>query len=341
MSLYIDIEFVERVGAQLRNFKKKNDNLYNCSCPFCGDSQKKKSKARGYFFQNEDSLLYKCHNCSEAHNVSGFLKIIDPSLFHEYSIRKYKPEQTTKPKRKYTKRKPKTIESTKPKETLNLPNILELPKNHFARQYIERRLIPEEQQKRLYFCDEFTPWIHNIFSGKYNNFKDAQPRIVIPFYDLGGKLTAIQGRSFGVDKLRYVTFKNKDVKYITFGLDTWTQDKHTFVVEGPIDSLFLENCLAVATSDLCSIKERVPELNIKNTTFIFDNEPRNKQIVDLMNQCIEQNNNIFLWPENIKQKDVNDFLLAGHTTDMLKLIIKQNTVSGLEAKLKFNQWKKV
>ena len=113
--------------------------------------------------------------------------------------------------------------------------------------------------------------------------------------------------------------------------------EHIYIVEGPVDSLFIKNCVAAAGADL-NLKNKIPSEQI---TYIFDNEPRNGEIVKRMYDVIEKDFNIVIWPDHMQLKDVNDMILSGLTISEIKDIISKNTFSKLEALTKLNYWKKV
>jgi hypothetical protein len=75
--------------------------------------------------------------------------------------------------------------------------------------------------------------------------------------------------------------------------------------------------------------------------FIHDNEPRNVDIVKQMNKTIRHGDYIFIWPQNIVAKDINDWILTGTTPSEIQSIIDRHTFNDLRAKLEFEQWKKV
>ena len=79
-------------------------------------------------------------------------------------------------------------------------------------------------------------------------------------------------------------------------------------------------------------------LEYDSRIWVFDNEPRNKQIVQRMQSCIQSKESLVIWPKNLIQKDINDMVLAGMNP---YAIIKSNTYQGLEAQIKFTDWKKV
>ena len=90
MSLLIDTKYISLLSAQLEKFKKKGDYLWNFRCPICGDSQKKKNKARGYLYKKKNDMYYRCHNCNYGTTMSNFLKEIDTSLHQQYRMERWK-----------------------------------------------------------------------------------------------------------------------------------------------------------------------------------------------------------------------------------------------------------
>jgi DNA primase len=178
--------------------------------------------------------------------------------------------------------------------------------------------------------------VNKVKPNTYKITKD-HPRLIIPFFDTTGKLFAFQGRAFGNEQPKYLTIKLEEQKQKVYGLERINFQEQVFIVEGPIDSLFIDNCLAAGGADLF-LKNKIPNAQI---TYIFDNEPRNKEIVDRMYKVIEQDYNIVIWPDDIQLKDVNDIIKSGVSTNQLKEIITNNTYSKLSAMTKLNYWKKV
>mgnify|MGYP003337808618 FL=1 len=81
---YVDVKYARLVGGRLDLFKEKKSDLYNFRCPYCGDSQKQKSKARGYLFSMKNDLIFKCHNCGVGRTLSNFLKDNARNLHDQY-----------------------------------------------------------------------------------------------------------------------------------------------------------------------------------------------------------------------------------------------------------------
>jgi len=316
------------VSPRLGKFKRLRDDLYNFRCVYCGDSQKFENKARGYFYRKKNDFFFRCHNCDLGTTLSKVLNYVDSDLYKEYVLEKYKNNSTEKEYKfeapKFKKRDPR-LEDLIP--------INKLQTDHPARKYVERRLIPKEFLNDIYFCSHFFKWTKIKSKWDY-------PRLVIPFRDEAGEVFAAQGRAFGSETPKYLTVKFDDKPKI-FGLDRIDWDKRIYVVEGPIDSMFLDNCVAIAGADFNILQDeaiRDDEWSTEDTTLILDNEPRNKEIVRRMETLIDNNYELVIWPDNLVGKDINDFVLAGY--DVCD-IIKSNTFRGAEARLRIAWWKKV
>jgi len=336
MSVFIDRTFLLQVAPKLQRFSKKKDDLYNFRCPLCGDSQKNKVKSRGYIFRKKNDYFYMCHNCGASTTFYNFLKQVDPNLSQEYQLERYKNGTNNG---NYPKPEFEEFKTEKPifKKSLELPTIDSLPEAHFAKVYVQQRRIPEAFSSQLYYAEDFSKFVEDLGIAKEGLHKDDK-RLVIPFYDKEKNLVAIQGRSLGESKLRYITLKLHDDNKKVFGLDRIDEDKLVYVFEGPIDSMFIENAVATADSNLESITDVLDKTKV---VLVFDNEPRNKEIVKKMEHAIDNHFNVVIWPEFIEEKDVNDMILNGFSPDEIQDIIDKHTAVNLRAKMEFVNWKKV
>ena len=335
MSVFIDRTFLLRASPKLQRFTQKKTDLYNFRCPLCGDSQKNKTKCRGFVYRKKDDYFYMCHNCSVSTTFYNFLKQVDESLVKEYQLERYKngTERGNYTKPDFSEAKEKPVF----KERIRLESIESLPEEHFAKRYIKSRKIPLAFESELYFAPDFKQFVETLGIEKENLHKDDQ-RLVIPFYDSKKNLIAIQGRALGKSELRYITIKLDDDFDKVFGLDRINQDEMIYVVEGPIDSMFLENAVATADANLESITKLFDKSQV---TLVFDNEPRNKQIVEKINLAIDNHFNVVIWPEFIDSKDINEMVLDGFSPDEIQDIISKNTFVNLRAKMEFVNWKKI
>jgi hypothetical protein len=214
----------------------------------------------------------------------------------------------------------------------NLKSISDLSTDHPARKIVEKRLIPSEFLSDLYLCESFYKFTNTLVPNKFPSLDGDHPRLLIPFRDEKGEVFAYQGRSFGKEQPKYITIKLDDTTKI-FGLDRVDKSKQIYAVEGPLDSLFLDNCIAVGGADLVKLKNDI--------IIIFDNEPRNKEICKQMNFCIRFDKKIVIWPDSMKHKDINDMIMSGYTKEQIQEIIDDNTFSGAAAQLRFVKWKKI
>ena len=333
MSSYIDLKFINDLSGRLSQFKKKTDYLFNFRCPHCGDSQKSKTKARAYLYRVKNDMFFKCHNCGQGQNLANFIKFVDPKLYESYLLERYKKSAPATPRPEFDF-KPTKFKDQTPID--DLKSIKDLPEDHPARLYCDNRKIPEKCFDKLFLSDKFMTLVNEVKPNTYKVIKD-HPRLIIPFYDTTGKVFAFQGRAFGKEQPKYLTIKLDENKQKVYGLDKVNFQQPIYITEGPIDSLFIDNCLAAGGADLF-LKNKIPNENI---TYIFDNEPRNKEIVKRMYKVIEQDFNVVIWPEEIQLKDVNDMIKSGLTKLELQDIISNNTYSKLSALTKLKYWKKI
>ena len=310
------------LSPRLDKFKKVRDNLFNFRCPYCGDSQKSRSKARGYFYRKKNDYFYRCHNCGKGTTFGKLLEYLDVQMYKEYIMERYKGDapKTEQPEFNFEAPKFKKIDP----KLENLIPINKLNTWHPARQFVKSRQLPEEFYSDLYLCPKFFEW------SKIQS-QQEHPRLVIPFRDESGQVFAAQGRAFGKEIPKYLTIKFQDKPKI-FGLDRVDFAKRYYVVEGPLDSMFLDNCLAVAGADFRYLPPG-------DTTIVLDNEPRSIEIIKQMERLIHQEHELVIWPDSITQKDINDMVLAGQQD--IKTTIDNNTFSGLEATMKLAAWKRI
>jgi hypothetical protein len=328
MSTYIDKKYINLVSPQLERFKWKSGNLANCRCPLCGDSQRSKSKARGFFFPKKNDYFFKCHNCGAGHSVYRFLEAVAPALAQEYSLERWRNGENGKSN--YLK--PDEVAVSLPKVELRLPKVASLPTDHSARKYLETRKVPHLD--RFYFTNGFGDWVRSI-DPTYHTIPNDE-RIVIPFVNKTGELLAAQGRCLSGSKnaIRYITVKfSKDGRAI-YGEDRLDYSKRIYAVEGPIDSMFLDNAVALAG---CELNYATKLFN--NCVIVYDNEPRNTEIVKKVEAAIRDGYTVCVWADSVGEKDINDMVLAGRSPQDIQSIIDECACSGLTALARFSQWR--
>ena len=330
MQSYIDVKYVNIISPFLQQFKKKGGFLWNFRCPYCGDSQKSRTKARGFVYRKKNDLFYKCHNCGVGTTLGKLIEHLDSKSYKDYIMERYKSGVKTVNKEPEFKFNEPVFRSKDICSTLN--SLSELEAQHPARKIIDRRNLPISSYKDLFLCPEFYKFTNRLIPNKFPSLDGDHPRLLIPFRDEEGEVFAYQGRAFGNEQPKYLTIKLQERDKI-FGLDRIDKREEVLVVEGPLDSLFLDNCIAVAGAD-------VPNLDC-DFTVVFDNEPRNKELLKQVEKAINRGHKICLWPEGMEYKDINDMILGGYTKEEIQDLIKHNTYQGTTATLWFTKWRKI
>ena len=329
---YIDAKYVSLASSGLDRFSQKKKDLYNFRCPYCGDSQKKKNKARGYIFRVKNDYVYKCHNCGVGRTFTNFLKDQNKILYDQYIMERYsagltgKNTQTLDPVFDF-----KEPVFKKKNITIDLPKISDLNKSHPARLYLENRRIKDLD--RFYYAERFKEWTNSL-KKTFDDMRGDNPRIIIPMYTVDNELFGFQGRSLSPNtNMRYITVMLDDNHPKLYGLERIDRSQSVYIVEGPFDSTFIRNSIAMCGSDI-----HLGSIGISSPVWVYDNEPRNTEIVKRIQSTVSTQQDVVIWPSDIHQKDINDMVLAGHD---VQSIVESNTFSGLEANLKLNTWKKI
>jgi transcription elongation factor Elf1 len=328
---FIDVKYINLISSRLPKFKRIKPKLYNFRCPICGDSQKNKNKARGFLYQVKNNTNFKCHNCGISISFANFLKDLDPQTYKQYTFEKFKEGNTGKnfvtetPEDMFGK-----IRNTKPtfkkKIEIDLPSAFDVS---VSKHYLESRAI---LRGKFYYAENFQEFVNTLKPGSFHNTKYGEQRIVIPLVR-NEKLIGLQGRALSTNPIKYLTIMLDEDEPKIYGMDTIDKSLPVYVTEGPFDSTFIHNSIA-----MCGADADVASWGVNNPVWIYDNEPRNEQIIRRIEQTIDQGGTVVIWPSNIREKDINDMVLNGHR---VQEIVDKNTYKGLEAKLKFTTWKKV
>ena len=325
---YVDVKYINLISSRFQKFKKVKNNLYNFRCPICGDSQKNKNKCRGYLYQVKNNTNFKCHNCGLNISFNNFLKQLDTVIHKQYAFEKFKEGHTG---RNFTVDEPKfefkapIFRKREQPEELNIPRASTNPD---ANEYlVKRKLNPD----KFYYAEKFKEWANSL-KQTFDSVKYDEPRIIIPLF-YKQTLIGFQGRSLGPSKVKYITVMINDDAPKIYGLDGIQKDKTVYITEGPFDSTFIHNSIA-----LCGADGDVGKWGISDPVWIYDNEPRNPEILNRISKCIERGERVVIWHSQIKEKDINDMVLAGRD---VQRVVECSNYSGLEAKLKFNTWKKI
>ena len=320
----VDTKYIGLVSSRLPKFKKIKANLYNFRCPICGDSKKHKNKARGYIYPIKANTNFRCHNCGASMSLNNFLKEVDPVLHKQYTMEKFKEGHAGG--RNFVVEEPKLkFEAPKFKVKIDLPKA---DVNPAAKLYLENRKL---NPTKFYYTDRFKQWT-NLHKRTFDDITYDEPRIIIPLIYLN-TLVGFQGRSLGPSNVKYITVMLNDDAPKIYGLDNIRRDASVFITEGPFDSTFIRNSIA-----MCGADADVSRWGIRNPIWIYDNEPRSPEICKRIQSAITSQQTVVIWPNNIPEKDINDMVLAGHDVQSM---VESNVYSGLKAQLQFNTWKRI
>ncbi len=328
---FIDVKYINLISSRLQKFKRVKPKLYNFRCPICGDSQKNKNKARGFLYQVKNNTNFKCHNCGISVSFANFLKDLDPQTYKQYTFEKFKEGNTGKnfvtesPEDVFSKMR-NTKPTFKKKIVIDLPSAFSVA---LSKHYLESRAI---LSGNFYYAENFQEFVNSIKPGSFEHPKFGEARIVIPLVR-NEKLIGLQGRALSTNPVKYLTVMLDEDAPKIYGTDEIDKSLPVYITEGPFDSTFIRNSVAMCGADV-----DVVSCGISNPVWIYDNEPRNAQITRRIEQTIDQGDRVVIWPSNIREKDINDMVLSGHK---VQEIVDKNTYKGLEAKLKFTTWKKV
>ena len=322
---------IDRIKGELEGFHRAN-NQFNFRCPYCGDSAKSKLKMRGWLFEYNGKVFYKCFNCDKATSYAQFLKDWFPTEHRRYisDLFHLKKEQAGIAEDEYT-----------PKNSINRAGFIKLPgvksteSGNKAAEYLDSRKITNRED--FFYTANYGALLRELELTTYNKeYNCKEERLLIPHFNREGQLTHIQMRVLNNSKIRYKTYKVLD-EYKLWHLDQVNLNKKIYITEGALDASFVENSVAMSGSDAQLEKSLLG--NFKDRLrLILDNEPYSPIILQKYHKLIEAGYHVFHWPD-IPYKDINDCIIAGF--DITSYIYDESNyfykMSGL---LKFNKWRK-
>jgi len=345
MSLWRDEKFLLLVSNRLQNFKKKKAHEWNFRCPLCGDSERNRHKARGYIYAKRDILFYKCHNCSVALPFAALLKRLDRQAFDEYLLESLQDGQEPKQSLQAAPEphsSPIKGDQSHPVDKLLVPTLAACRASQSAlhevyRYAVEIRKLPESALTRLNATNKAHTWLLPLVGEeKAAKVADDITYLVQPFCLPNGAWYGAQLRM--LERKEYLTFRWSNEPLKMFGLEAWNPNALTYVVEGPIDSLFIPNCISPCGSDLLTGVQEVENQGLMDKraerVYVWDNEPKNPQVRHHIQTAIRLKEPVVIWRGDW-EKDINDMVRAGK--NVLKEIEKR-TFKGTAAQVEFDSW---
>lgn len=349
--IFIQRSYANIVGKQLQGFNVQSLSPYkaNFRCPICGDSHKNKFKKRAYFIERENNLMFYCHNQCGGMSFEHFLRDYYNDIYNEYHfdiIRQWQRDREIERKQDSDEGDVLTLPKVEIKQHTTVTNDIEqLFKQNCittrGEQYLTDRKIDKKFWNDIFETNHFYRFINQIVPNKfnYNLVQRIDHRIMLPMRDYDRKIFGVVGRALDKsNKVRYLTIKFDDNHVKIFGLDRLDKSKLGYIVEGPIDSLFIDNCIAFAGTD----GNPLSVFNNKNQcVIILDNQPRSRDVIKKYEKYINEGYSMVIWPELLLEKDINDIILSGISREQLGDLIRSRTFSGLRLQIEFNSWKKV
>lgn len=353
---WLEQKYIGFVGTNLRNFKRKNTDIWQFSCPFCGDSSKNEFKARGYIFPHKNDYKYHCQNCGITRTLANFLKEQNPNLYNEYLLEKLensgKKDEALDFRTKIT---PIRFEHNR-HPLFKYKKVSQLPKTHPAKAYIDSRCISENHQSEIYWVPEFKKFINEIIPEKFDPEKIKlgfdEGRVIFPFFTKDGDVYGLQGRSLNPnDTVRYITIMFDESHPRMWNFEKVDKNQIILVLEGPIDAMAMWNSMASCGGDLF---RELNQLGVPKemTLIVYDNEPRHPDTIKKMKTAIARGYPVCFWPETVPYKDVNQMVtehfkgrnpssqeIIMYGEEIRDLLIK-SALSGIDAELKLAEWSK-
>lgn len=342
----IEYKYISLVSSRLELFKLVSERgIYNFRCPFCGDSKKKKTKARGYLFQtNELKTRFICHNCSTSLSFSNFLKNIDSQLFMEYRIENFSKRYHTdiiKTTQKYKKRiSSNNLQFNIIKQLKRLDDTnTYTQKEKEIFEYVNKRMIPKKFHNSLYMCTNINNLIKQI--PRYHRTTELNKELyglVIPFFD--------KEKHFNYLQIRFINTKDSNFRYLTieieesdeykiWGIEYINWNDPIYILEGPIDAMFINNSLAIAGAINSTVFDYIKTKAKNEIIFCYDNEVKtNKTIKKQIENRIEEGYSVVIYDSSFKWKDINEAIMSNEiSVDILNEYLKSHTYKSLKAKL--------
>lgn len=341
-----ELGLIHSIAHRLDKFKPVNGNQsYRFRCNICGDSKKSMSKSRGFFIysKQDQKYFFKCHNCGIALSLVSYAKEYFPEEYKQYKIKTFIEKNHEKNDFSLSDKTKEVL--TNLDATTGSEYLLPLKSSDKAVAYVKSRQIPKSSwYRRLYYTPNIGKLVHDVDEhGKYENHSlPEDERLVIVIRDKDGNIKGIQGRSLpdNPTKLRYATYMFSDDNKI-FGFDGIDWSRPVIVLEGAIDSLFLDNAIAL-NGGSSSVLQSFTQQQKENLIIALDNEPRHKDTVKRFEVEIDNGFRVVDWSKlNSSAKDINDMVLSGLKSDFIEEYILTHNASGARAKLNLLKWKKI
>lgn len=326
---HLELKYARLLLPYLLLGKELSDWRFNFRCPYCGDSKKDENKKRGWLFEYDSHLYFKCFNCGQSKPFKKFLKEINNPLYMDMRLELLKGEKANR------ENKRKRVKRDSSKKIVPSSILQRVEVNADAVKYLKGRGFPVSRLKYVWYSENIKAATNKVIPGKFKNDKKCLPSIVFPICTSDGEMVGFSARFIGANKgdFRYLTIRFKNDNPYLYGMDFVSRDKMVFIVEGAIDSHFLDNAVAMCGASL-NFKPVFREY-----AFCNDCEPRNKEIVAINERLLKAGHPVVLLPHKYSGMDINDIHL--NTSENVNELLRKHVVSGMAGLLKLKTWKRV
>lgn len=310
---------------------KKYQNVFNAECPVCKEG-KSSGRSRRLFFFPLKNYLY-CHNCSKSWKPFEWVKEVT-SLTVPEILKK------NKQKSQITSEQPLVVVPTNTQEAVSI--VLEdLPQDSIdLTDTAQLNFYQDNEVVKLaakYCCERRLISAVNTCHKFYISLTDKvhKNRLIIPFF-VNGKISCYQSRA--LDKKQFPKYLTKFGEKDVFGLDNINSEiPYVFIFEGPIDSMFVQNGVAIAS--LTATEHQHKQLTALigyELIYVFDNDENNQQTSNKIEKHIKDGKTVFIWPTEFNNfKDFNEVCCKLQIDEVPWNFVVKNSHKGPSALLKF------
>jgi len=312
-----------------RPIHKKYQNVFNAECPICKEGKSAGRSRRLFYFPNKQ--YFYCHNCVESWRPFEWVKEVTGWTFPEIVKRNKEKEGVIQVKKVVAPHK-------QAKQLVEIPDLpessIDLTDERQVKFYKDNKFV----NLALEYCNK-RRLLTAVNSCKrfYLSLEDKvhKNRLVIPFISENSKVNCYQTRALTENQFpKYLTkFGEKEL----FGVNNIRSEiPYIFVFEGPIDSMFVKNGVAMAS--LAPTGHQIQQLNNLfgyEQIWVFDNDKNNKQTSKKIEKYIKEGKKIFIWPKEFQKfKDFNEICCSLDLDEIPWKFVVKNSADGQEALIK-------
>lgn len=315
----------------------KSTNTYTGGCPICREGKSWGRKSRLYYIPNDSKLC--CHNCGWYGTPINWVMEVEQLTYKEVAAQIKECD----------------YEYGLPVETIEKAQTTELPRdsiNLFDRTQLTYYKDNDSVKRAVdVIVDRKLNKAVNRPRTLYTSLTDVvhKNRLIIPFYNQSNECIFYQSRKlFESDtKPKYLSKMNSEKSLFNYNNVSSSTD-NVFITEGPIDSFFIEDSVAVAGIQERSKESLTPvqaqqleRLFLVQTVWVLDSQWLDQTSLIKTETLLKNNQCVFIWPRNIgeKFKDINEMCVYFDIDRIGKKYILENTYCGLKGIVKLKQIK--